>query len=102
MSDFPKPVIEDPKIEALTILAEEAAEIIQEVTKALRFGIEHRHPAKDYDAMDGLSREIGQFVAVLRVLRHAGLIRDEEREAGIREKIEKLRVFSNIPEDWLE
>lgn len=98
---FPDPVIKDPKVEALTILMEEAAEIIQEVTKALRFGIEHRHPAKDYDAMDGLSREIGQLVAMIRILRRAGLLRDPAMEAGTDEKFEKLRIYSNLPEAWL-
>lgn len=54
--------------ELLTILIEEASEIQQRATKALRFGLDEIQPGQPLNNAQRLDYEIGDFVAVLRRL----------------------------------
>lgn len=51
--------------EVLTVLYEEAAEVIQAVSKIQRFGILETHPVTGVSNRDHLSEEIGQFLCML-------------------------------------
>jgi len=74
--------------ELLVILAEEAAEVIQAVTKCLRFGFDTIGPG-DYGRNDlHLARECGQLFAVIDALD----LNLELIIAGQREKIEKAEA----------
>ena len=52
----------------LTILAEEAAEIAQQASKAIRFGIDHHRPGTDKSNRDLLEEEFSDLVAVAQLL----------------------------------
>ena len=74
--------------ELLVILAEEASEVIQAVTKCLRFGFDTIGP-DDYGRNDlHLAREVGQLYAIVDALE----LNLELIIAGHREKIDKAEV----------
>ncbi|NBW56823.1 hypothetical protein EBR43_03370 [bacterium] len=79
--------------EILTILQEEAAEVIVEISKCLRFGI-------DDDKISRLNKEIGDLCLMVDLLINenigvdAGLI-DQAKQ----DKIKKLKIYSNIDVD---
>lgn len=96
-------IIDDPKVEALVNLAEECSEVIKEACKMQRFGIDHVGPSAGagVPARLMLSRELGQLLRVITILRFAGIVDSEEFEEGYAEKAAKLRRWSNLPEAWL-
>ena len=98
-------IIADPRVEALVNLAEECSEVIKEVCKMQRFGVEHVGPTAGGEpalpARVLLSREAGNLYRMILVLERAGVIDMAEFEFGAAEKAAKLRRWSNIPEAWL-
>ena len=81
---------EDTK-EALIILAEECAEVVQECTKLLRFGL-------NVDDVQNLNKEIGDVLALVEYLNNQGLIDLFLLEESIENKKEKLKVWSSLYE----
>lgn len=74
----------------LTILGEEASEVVKDVCKAIRFGLADKEPGQGDDNKRRLEREVSQLVAVAKLL---GLeIRDEDK----REKLQKVRKYMEI------
>ena len=76
--------------EIMTILQEEAAEVIVEISKCLRFGISE-------DNLNRLNKELGdlQLMIDLLVDEEIGITHGKIFNAKI-QKIEKLMVYSNI------
>jgi NTP pyrophosphatase (non-canonical NTP hydrolase) len=76
--------------EVLTILQEEAAEVIVEVSKCFRFG-----PSEEN--IQRLSKEIGDLSLMIDLLikENIGVTEDKIQEAK-QEKYKKLMVYSNI------
>jgi NTP pyrophosphatase (non-canonical NTP hydrolase) len=76
--------------EILTILQEEAAEVIVEVSKCFRFGLSGQN-------LDRLEKEIGdlQLMIDLLIKQNVG-ISLEGLEVAKKAKSEKLKVFSSI------
>ncbi len=109
MGDLPhkmKPlpsIIADPAIEALVILGEECAEVIKEISKIQRFGIDHVGPTSGsgVPARAFLAHEVGQLYAMIEIAQRAGLIPAGAFTNGVRDKREKLAVWSNLPADWI-
>lgn len=97
-------IIGDPRREALTIMAEECAEVIKEVCKMDRFGIDHVGPktGSGIPAHDFLAHEVGQLYAMIEIARRAGLLSTLELNNGVRVKQEKLKAWSNLPSDWID
>ena len=92
MSD--KDQLDKQKHEALTIMMEECSEVIKACSKIIRFG--------QVTNAANLAKELGQVLAMLAVLKHAGIITDEaELFAAAHEKFDSLKEFSNIPYIWL-
>jgi NTP pyrophosphatase (non-canonical NTP hydrolase) len=81
---------EDTK-EALIILAEECAEVVQECTKLLRFGL-------NVDDVQNLNKEIGDVLALVEYLNNQGLIDLFLLEESIENKKEKLKTWSSLYE----
>jgi NTP pyrophosphatase (non-canonical NTP hydrolase) len=77
--------------EALLILAEECAEVVQECTKLLRFGL-------NGDDVQNLNKEIGDVLALVEYLNNQGLIDLFLLEESIENKKEKLKVWSSLYE----
>lgn len=74
--------------ELLTILMEEAAEVIQEASKCIRFGTE--------DNAAHLEKEIGDLMCMIELLHQHDHISFTRLERYIEEKREKLKKYSNL------
>jgi NTP pyrophosphatase (non-canonical NTP hydrolase) len=61
--------------EALSILAEEAAEVIQAVTKIQRYGVASVHPDTNVSNQHHLEKEVGDLLAALRIIKRYGFVR---------------------------
>jgi NTP pyrophosphatase (non-canonical NTP hydrolase) len=82
--------------EILDILQEECAEVIVEVSKCRRFGLDsvHYKTGELHQAM--LEQELGDVLAMIRLLIEQGVISVEALEAAGERKLEKLRKWSTI------
>lgn len=83
----------------LACLSEEAAEVVQRVTKALRFGLTEREPAQPFDNADRIARECNDLLAVLKMLEEAGIIsqhitRDNSAIQKKRSKVERFMQYA--------
>lgn len=81
--------------EILIILQEEAAEVIQEVSKVQRFGLDSTHKSGKTNQL-ALEQEIGDFLAMVELLRERGIVTDTGLEIAKASKVAKLQQWSNI------
>jgi NTP pyrophosphatase (non-canonical NTP hydrolase) len=81
--------------EILGITQEECAEVIQAVSKCVRFGIDNEHKSGKTQR-ENLSMEVGDLVCMIGLMIEAGLVKEEDINRARDEKIEKLKVYSNI------
>ena len=87
----------NPRVqEILDILQEECAEVIVEVSKCRRFGLdsEHYKTGELHQAM--LEQELGDVLCMIELLYMEGVISEEGLMAAKQRKEEKLRKWSNI------
>jgi NTP pyrophosphatase (non-canonical NTP hydrolase) len=75
--------------ESLIILAEECAEVQQEVSKILRFGPEEAN-------LKNLEKEIGDVIAMMVVLAYQGIINEDKVMRRVPTKLRKLKKWSDI------
>ena len=81
--------------EILVITQEECAEVIQEVSKIFRFGIDNQH--KDGMAHRAkLEMEVGDLLAMIDLMFEHHLIDTKNVQTSIQNKKDKLKVWSNI------
>lgn len=81
--------------EILVIAQEEAAEVIQEIAKCFRFGID-KDNASGILHRETLQNEIADFLVMVDLLRQEGIIDDVAIQAAKLRKIKKLQVWSDI------
>lgn len=74
----------------LEILAEECAEVIQIKSKITRFGLDDRYPYGGLTNRERLEEEIGHVFAMVDVLLHREIIREESIEAARARKLDRL------------
>lgn len=87
----------DPKQkEALDILQEECAEVIQAVSKISRFGLDNLKPGKPKTNREHLEEELGDLVAMIDILTRNGIVDSANIEMAATAKIEKLKQWSKI------
>jgi len=80
----------DPNVhEILVILGEEAAEVIQETSKTIRFGLDEKR-------LNNLEKEIGDLLAMIDLLESHGVIDSTRLETAKNAKIVKLKQWSSI------
>ena len=86
--------------EALGILQEECAEVIVEVSKIRRFGLDTAHfksePQHSHRTM--LEMEIGDVLALVDILQDQGLVDQTRLDQYKQNKKDKLRKWSKIYE----
>jgi len=90
-------LITDRQREVLVIAQEEAAEVIQEISKIYRFGIDDRHR----DGMthrQKLENEVGDFLCMIDLMVDNRLIDPTAVEIARQNKVTKLRRYSQIYE----
>ena len=83
--------------EVMDILQEEAAEVIQAVSKIRRFGIDNEKPGKNQNNREHLEEELGDLLAMIDILQINGIVSWANLHTAKRAKIEKLKKWSNIP-----
>jgi len=86
----------DKILEALGMLQEECAEVIQEVSKCRRFGFDSAHYITGELHRERLTQEIGDVLTLVDVLIQQGIVDQELLEQAKDRKLEKLRKWSTI------
>jgi len=85
----------------LVCIAEECAEIQKAVSKALRFGLDDRHPNSKQTNRDDLTYEIADLLGVIEMARDYGIIPDHSEEKTrvlMQAKKENILKFMNYAE----
>ena len=87
----------DDTKEILTILQEECAEVIVEVSKCFRFGPDQMMEGTDVTNMERLQKEIGDLQAMIELLidNKVGVTTQGLKEAK-KAKFQKLKQWSNL------
>ena len=87
----------DDTKEILTILQEECAEVIVEVSKCFRFGPDQMMEGVDVTNMQRLQKEIGDLQAMIELLvdNKVGVTTQGLKEAK-KAKFQKLKQWSNL------
>ena len=82
--------------EILDILQEECAEVIQNVSKCRRFGLENEYLKGSGTQREQLAKEIGDVLAMVDLLKEHGVIQQTELDLAKRNKFVKLHHWSHI------
>jgi NTP pyrophosphatase (non-canonical NTP hydrolase) len=85
--------------EILDILQEECAEVIVEVSKCRRFGLESQHYKTGQQHQEMLEQELGDVLAMMKLLMQEGIITEQGLEKAGEKKLEKLKLWSSIFKD---
>jgi NTP pyrophosphatase (non-canonical NTP hydrolase) len=87
----------DDTKEILTILQEECAEVIVEVSKCFRFGPDQMMAGVDVTNMQRLQKELGDLQAMIELLvdNKVGITTQGLKEAK-KAKFQKLKLWSNL------
>jgi len=83
--------------EALVILQEECAEVIQAVSKCYRFGLDNQHKS-GASQRSNLEIEIGDMLALVDILIEQGVLNLNSINTAKINKIEKLKIWSKLYE----
>jgi NTP pyrophosphatase (non-canonical NTP hydrolase) len=83
--------------EVMDILQEEAAEVIQAVSKIRRFGVDNSKPDTEYTNRQHLEEELGDMLAMIDILMINDVVSWANLHRAKRAKIEKLKKWSEIP-----
>ena len=83
--------------EALVILQEECAEVIQAVSKCYRFGLDNSHKSGATQRAN-LEMEIGVMLALVDILIEQGVVDLNNLTTAKINKIEKLKIWSKLYE----
>lgn len=75
--------------ELLTILAEECAEVIQECSKIIRFGMTQEN-------LDRLEKELGDLYCMIDLVHANDMVSFTKLDEYSHEKYEKLKKWSNL------
>jgi NTP pyrophosphatase (non-canonical NTP hydrolase) len=81
--------------EILVIAQEECAEVIQEISKCFRFGIDRMHKTGLLHRQV-LTEEVGDLLCMLQLMQDYNIVNPEEVEVARVAKLKKLQEFSNI------
>jgi len=84
--------------EAMSILQEECAEVIQAVSKINRFGIDNYKPGKPKTNREHLEEELGDLLAMIDILQDMNIVSPKSMKQAKQAKIEKLKQWSSIYE----
>lgn len=86
--------------EVLEIMQEECAEIIVQISKALRFGLTDGYPGRCETNRQAIGREIGDFEAICSLAVRAGLFNLGDVKDAHEEKLERLaRYMQTTPSE---
>ena len=86
----------DKQKEILLIAQEECAEVIVAISKIFRFGFDSRWPEGGVDNRSRLTEELGDLMAMVKLMDENGIINLEELSKAGERKITKLKTWSKI------
>lgn len=84
--------------EAMDILQEECAEVIQAVSKCRRFGLNNVKPGKERTNLECLEEEVGDLMAMVDILIEKNILSYNNLQKANKAKKEKLKIWSKIYE----
>ena len=88
----------NPKdLETLAILQEECAEVVQAVSKILRFGIDSSWNGRTN--RQALESEVGDVLAMIGVLLKSGVLNEDQVMEAKDHKMTKLKRWSSLFDD---
>jgi NTP pyrophosphatase (non-canonical NTP hydrolase) len=82
--------------EILDILQEECAEVIQNISKCRRFGMENVYLKGSGTQREQLVKELGDVLAMIDLLQEHNVVSSQELDLAKRNKILKLAKWSSI------
>jgi NTP pyrophosphatase (non-canonical NTP hydrolase) len=82
--------------EILLVTQEECAEVTQAISKCFRFGLDQIKPGKSYTNREHLEEELGDLIAMIKLLTEHDMVNLDNIEKASLNKIEKLKQWSNI------
>lgn len=85
-------MLEGKEAEALVILMEECAEVSQEASKCIRFGVTEENAMR-------LEQEVADLLTMIDILKNMSVINLKDADLFAEKKIQKLRKYSNIFRD---
>lgn len=90
--------------EILDICQEEASEVVVAISKIRRFGLTGVDPRTDTGEtnQDHLEEEIGDLMAMIRLMKLSGLIRFDKVDIAMEAKLNKLKLWSSIDMELLD
>lgn len=86
----------DKQKEILLITQEECAEVVVAISKIFRFGFDSRWPEGGVDNRSRLTEELGDLMAMVKLMDENGIINLEELSKAGERKITKLKTWSKI------
>ena len=86
----------DKENEVMDILQEEAAEVIQAVSKIRRFGKDNHKFGEAQTNLEHLEEELGDLLAMIDIMLEQGLVRAAQLEEAKQNKKYKLKKWSTI------
>lgn len=89
-------ILNDKQREVMYITQEECAEVTQAISKILRFGFDTRYPVDGLNNREKLTEEVGDLVAMMRLLIDFGIIDYDLMEKAAEAKMSKLKSWSNL------
>jgi len=89
---------DDAKLEALDILQEECAELIQIASKMIRFGEMDTHEGKLPTVRYRMMQEIADVLAMISIVNAQMGYTKTELDVAMESKYKKLRKYSNLLE----
>ena len=81
----------------LVVLSEESSEIIKDVAKSLRFGLESIEPGQNYSNGEKIENEIADFLGVVEMLQELNMIGEISKEKIKKKKI-KVEKYLKLSE----
>jgi len=89
--------MKDKVREALIITQEECAEVIQAVSKVMRFGFDSCYPTEDSaSTKECLDMELGQLLCMIGILVDQGVVDESAMMEAMEAKKIKLETWSDI------
>jgi hypothetical protein len=83
--------------EALIIMQEECAEVIQSASKIMRFGLDSCYPTDNSaSTKECLTMEVGQLLCMIDILVEQGILNEEAMMAAMEHKRIKLETWSSL------
>lgn len=89
-------IINDKQREVLHITQEECAEVTQAISKIFRFGFDSRYPVDGDNNRERLTEEIGDLVAMIRLMVDFDVIDYDCMEKAAERKMQKLTKWSKL------